>query len=419
MIQDSNSAAEINRLIGYINIYDSLIHRFESTYLYKDNPVDFINDNCFIFNPDEYPPKIRFQLWDFQKEFIQKLHAAYKNETSLLSDKSRQMGISWLATAFFLWGVMYDPNFSGLIISYQEKLVDDGGRESTINSLLGKLQYMYLNLRDILQGDLAFKYLSVRNLYSDAYIVGESSNPNAGRSGSYRIGLWDECSSSVKSEQVFSSFYQATRCRLYNSTPKGHGNLFARLRFDSQSSVEVITMHWRLHPKKGLEATQLANGQWVSPWYSNEIRDMTKTQVAQELDIDYETSVEGRIYDKFSRTTHVPEKRIEFDPEYAIQSIIAWDLGIADEMVGIVMQQDVKGNVLITDEIIGTDEEVRFYIQLICGIIPPEFEYSYGEKKKAYERFRQNALNYNYNNLIQVAGPDASNRTINSKYSVK
>ncbi len=202
---------------------------------YKTDPATFINNECWIFNPDKSPPILRFRLYKYQRRFVKKLYKKYLKQENILDEKTRQMGLSWLYMAFFLWGLLFDSGFSGFVMSYKERLVDDGGSESTLDSLLGKLRFMsdYLG-RDaesnIINGDVSrlsqdlhFKYLRVVNKKTGAYLVGSSANPNAGRGGSYRIGLWDETASTPKSEIIFPAFHQAVRCQCLNSTVEVKG----------------------------------------------------------------------------------------------------------------------------------------------------------------------------------------------------
>lgn len=391
------------------------INRAKEVEDYVSNPAEFIRKECWIFNPEKDPPVVPFDLFPYQEEFIQDLHYDYQKQKDVLDEKSRQMGLSWLYMAFFLWGLLYDRSFTGFTMSYKETLVDDGGSESTVNSLFGKLRFMYERLKKS-PALLRFKYLRVTNKATGAYLVGESTNPNAGRGGTYKIGLWDETASTPKSEVIFPAFHQAVRCRCFNSTVRGKGNVFSRLRWDPNSGVDIKTFHWTLHPEKS-EEKERVDGKWTSPWYEQQCRELTPSQVAQELDIDYETSAEGRVYGKLSSQVHV--KDIEFNPAWTERSIIAWDLGVSDETFGIVLQQDNQGNIAVVDEVVGTDEEIRFYISLVCGVEPKEFSFMQNERKKTFTDFLKRAREFQYKRLTQVAGPDAVQRSITSKRSVK
>ncbi len=390
---------------------------YDEFYYYTCSPRAFVENELYIFNPEKNPATIPFRLYSYQADFLDRLYNKYINGENVLDEKSRQMGLSWLYMAFYLWGLKTRMDFSAYVMSYKERLVDDGGSENTVNSLLGKLRFMYTHLREELQGDLTFKHLSVSNSKTGAYVIGENANSNAGRGGTYKIGLWDETASTPKSEVIFPAFHQACRCRCYNSTVRGKGNVFSRLRHDPDSTVEVVTFHWTAHPEysEGLELDE--NSKPTSPWYKLQCRDLTVSQVAHELDIDYEASVEGRIYYKFQKAVHV--RSIDFNPEWKENSIIAWDLGVSDETFGTVMQLDNQGDIGIVDEIVGTDEEIRFYISLICGVEPPEVKFLTYEKRKVYQTFLERSRKYGYVDLINIAGPDATQRSITSKASVR
>jgi len=384
---------------------------------YVNDPVAFIENELKIFNPDREPSTIPFTLYDYQKKFVQDLYAAYRAQKDIIDEKSRQMGISWLYMAFFLWGLLHDPSFSGFSMSYKEDLVDDGGIESSPNSLFGKLRFMYERIeKKEYHGLLRIKSLLITNRQTGAYLVGESTNPNAGRGGTYKIGLWDETASTPKSETIYPAFQQAVKCQCLNSTVRGKGNVFARLRFDPNAGFQVHTLHWTAHPDKAA-GLQWIEGVPTSPWYERMKSQLTPTELGQEVDINYETSVEGRVYDKLIKTVHL--KPLEFNPEWKHNSIIAWDLGVSDETFAVVMQQDNQGNIGIVDEAVGTDEEIRFYISLVCGSEPKELPYLPIERRKMFLGFLQRSRQYGYAELINVGGPDTTQRSITSKASVR
>ena len=83
------------------------------------------------------------------------------------------------------------------------------------------------------------------------------------------------------------------------------------------------------------------------------------------------------------------------------------------------MQQDNQGNVGIVDEVYGTDEEIRFYIDLVHGLLPAELEFLPKEKRAMYQGFAERARERGYKNFINVAGPDVTQRTITGKASVR
>jgi len=95
----------------------------------------------------------------------------------------------------------------------------------------------------------------------------------------------------------------ATPCRIFNSTPNGEGNEFYRMRKLTmerkddegnllQPDIKGLRYHWSDHPL------------YDTKRYEWKIRGMSKEKVAQELEIDYNTAVVGRVYDNFP-TKHV------------------------------------------------------------------------------------------------------------------
>ena len=94
----------------------------------------------------------------------------------------------------------------------------------------------------------------------------------------------------------------ATPCRIFNSTPNGEGNEFYRMRqltldrFDARgdfkaAEIKGLRYHWSDHPL------------YTEEWYEWKIRGMTPEKIAQELEIDYATAVEGRVYKEFPKTS--------------------------------------------------------------------------------------------------------------------
>ena len=228
-------------------------------------------------------------------------------------DKSRQMLISWAFMILFLWDLTFKDNIANFITSRKEFLVDDGGSLSTANSLMGRIRFIWERLPDFLRMPLDISYLRIRNPITQSFIIGESSNPNAGRSGTWYRALMDEAALIPKSESVFASLQQACKQGLYmNSTPYGRGNVFARIRFSKNGTFRRRTFHWRMHPQRDLE------------WYNIQKANMIEDQIARELDISYEKSVHGQIYHMFDAKKQVGHYPYEAD----LPMFRSWDFGV-------------------------------------------------------------------------------------------
>jgi len=272
-------------------------------------------------------------------------------------EKSRQMLVSWAFMALFLWDIQFKENVADFVTSRKEWLVDDGGSMSTPNSLLGRVRFMWDHLPDFLKMPLEFSYLKITNPATNSFILGESSNPNAGRSGTWHRALMDEAALIPKSENVFSSIYQACKSGTYmNSTPYGRGGCFGRIRFDPESSFEKRTISWGLHPDRDKK------------WYERQAKNMTDDQVARELDISYEKSIAGQIWKSFDFAKQVGDYPYDQDlPLYR-----GWDFGVGNPTFILwIQERPVPGwsfpEIRIIDECEQSEQEPPYYARLVSG----------------------------------------------------
>ncbi len=289
----------------------------------------WICKNCQIQDPTAPGGVLTFDLYDYQREFVgiflAQVDRARRGEPAgVRTEKSRQMGDSWLMMALELYTLRFWPHFRALNISCKEQRVDDGGRNSTTDSLHGKIRFMHERLPEEERFPLEIKHLSLVNPQSGATIIGETANPNAGRGGTFLYGLWDETAATEHSFAIASSFEHAVRCPHYLSTPQGKSNFFA---YSSRTeTLHHVRHHWTMHPVKGegkhqcqggmMHASQselCPGGEWRSPWYDEQCKRLRPEQVAQELDISYERSISGRAFPEFDEDRHATTE-LEVEP---------------------------------------------------------------------------------------------------------
>lgn len=170
---------------------------------------------------------------------------------------------------------------------------------------------------------LDISHLRLVNPTLGGQIVGEAATTQAGRSGTFLFGLWDETAATEHSWAIHASFEQAVRCPVYLSTPQGKSNFFAYAR--DMKSLRQVRHHWSDHPQKGRDKYRCpgdiihpgqgllcAGGEWRSPWYEEQCRRMTPEAVAQELDISYERSTASRAFPEFDAKRHgAPDLPVE------------------------------------------------------------------------------------------------------------
>ncbi len=249
------------------------------------DPLFYINTFVWTYDPRQDSPKIPFITYPFQDDAMMELFKAIKLGHDMGIEKSRDMGASWmLLLAFeYLWHFYSSQSF--LIVSRKEDLVDKKGDP---DSLFWKVDFIYKHLPPWLKPRRTRKLLNIVNLENGSTFDGDSTSGDIARGGRRTaIGL-DEFASVDNGYAVLASTGDATKCRLFNSTPKGTGNAF----YDQiMSGMKKLTLHWTVHPVKRVGIYLDDDGRPRSTWYDAECRRrMHPLEIAQELDIDYSGS---------------------------------------------------------------------------------------------------------------------------------
>lgn len=236
-------------------------------------------------------PHHPFVLWPVQVDAVEQLMASVlENEEDMLMDKSRDMGATWLACAVIAWLFLFHGDMHILCMSRKEDLVDNKG---DINTIFGKIDYMLNNLPDWMKPKITRTKMFIQNKKTRATIAGESTNESAGRSQRYALVFLDEFAeveaSGTDAATLFASLSDTTSVRWVNSTPKGPGTEFTRLRLSGK--IRVISLGWWNHPEKGrdraLEFDEHGRKIWTSPFYRFERSRRDRRDVAINLDMDH------------------------------------------------------------------------------------------------------------------------------------
>jgi hypothetical protein len=235
-----------------------------------------------------------FMLYDFQRETVDWLESLiFVRQENGLIEKSRDLGLSWLISALFYkhWQHPKDGSFQALVGSITASECDTIGDPS---SLFEKLRIQSrLQPQGLLPKgwDGNIPYMKAINPENGSTITGENASGDFGRSGRYKVILFDEFSAFEQDTQALTASSQSSPCRIFNSTARGTGNEFYRLR--GTGSIEVKTLHWTQHPFKS------------QTWYDYQKLTMNPVMVAQELDIDYNASQPNKVYPDYNEAYHV------------------------------------------------------------------------------------------------------------------
>ena len=250
----------------------------------------WVNLYAATYDPRKNPSTIPFITYPYEDKLILDLVDAIENQKDILIEKSRDMGVSWCVLLVFTWFWCFrGEGFDFLVGSRKEQYIDQIGNMST---LMEKVRFLIRNMPTWMRPKgFEFKthsnYLKIVNPQTKAIITGEATNNNFSRSGRFRAIMLDEFAFWECDEQAWRASADSSNCRIVVSTPFGFNNKFAQLRWIDPPCMKIVTLHWKLHPEKD------------QAWYENECqrRGHDSVAIAQELDINYEGSAEGVMFE--------------------------------------------------------------------------------------------------------------------------
>ncbi len=278
----------------------------------RRDPVFWIGRWAWTFDPREQVSSLPFDLFPRQAEFIQWLSERDTLQECGLAEKSRDVGFTWLCSAYAVHCWLFNDGDSTGFGSRKLDLVDDRDNPDCI---FEKIRYLIRNLPHWML-PRSFnrakhdKYCTLLNPNRGNTITGEGG-AELGRGGRKSRYFVDEAAFLPNPKAVEAALSQTTRVRIDVSTPNGTGNPFYTRRYSG--TVPVFTFHWRDDPRKDED------------WYEREKRRIgDPVIIAQELDIDYSASIEG---------VCIPGRWVQAAVNLALktsgQPVAGWD--IADE----------------------------------------------------------------------------------------
>jgi hypothetical protein len=373
-------------------------------------------------DPSGEPQYRKFPAYPYVLDFLTHV----QEPENVHVEKSRQLLFSWMWMGVFLWDILFHENWANVAFSALETLVDDGGPNSTTDSLFGKMRFIWQGLPPYVQHPISWKRLLVQCPATGSYVRGRAASPKGGRGPAYKRGLVDEAAHIEHSETLFRAIRASIKHGLVlNSTPLGKGNVFARIRFSQTTTFRRLSYHWSRHPEraegtycdcgwrsdpdaKTALADQFAAHACVvqadaepherpprkmrSPWYDTAVADLTPEQVASEYDLSYEKSQRGRVYDPFDETRHVVEYQHAIGPRQdhepaltyrkrylrwrldpTLITVCGWDFGVQDPTALCLGQVVDEATMRIRwiDEFEHNNESWRFYKEFVHSLWAP------------------------------------------------
>lgn len=272
--------------------------------------------------------------------------------------KSRDMGLTWLVLAIFVWDWLFNRGIFH-VGSRNEKEVDYLGETG---SIFFKLRFLIYNLPkwmlDTLAPDLEDKKLLLSYDNGNVAISGESANPNFGTGKRRKAILADEISKWEHDREAYRSMSQASNTLFLVGTPKGYGNLYSEIaRGKSTIKAEVRKVHWMEHPLKSKDA-ELVDGKWTSPWYRDQCANLEPDMIAGELDLSFDSSLKGLV---FASIYGIGHQKSGLKPIPGVILTRTWDLG--GYAATILFQVDKWRRVHVLGEVVTEGETLGAHAQ--------------------------------------------------------
>ena len=258
------------------------------------DPQYFIDNYCKISHP--LKGQIPFKTYDYQKEMLQNFND-YRFNVIL---KARQLGISTISAAYVAWFMLFHREKNVLVIA--TKL-------STATNLVKKVKMIFKNLPSfMLIAKITTDNKQSFELSNGSMVKAGTTSGDAGRSEALSLLIIDEAGFVDGLEELWTGLYPTLstggRC-IALSTPNGVGNWFHKAYSEAESGNNDFyptKLMWDVHPERD------------QAWFDKETNNMSKRQIAQELQCSFNASGETVINPEELQRIHAEVK----EPAYRV-----------------------------------------------------------------------------------------------------
>jgi len=236
------------------------------------DPSYFINSYAKISHP--LHGLIPFKLYDFQEQL---LHDFNDHRFNVIL-KARQLGISTISAAYIAWLMMFHRDKNILVIATKF-----GTAANLVKKVKAIIKYLppWMKIANIhIDNRTSFE------LSNGSQIKASSTSADAGRSEALSLLVVDEAAHVDGLDDLWTGLYSTLstggRC-IALSTPNGCGNWFHQTYIDAiaeKNDFYPTKLMWDIHPDRDQE------------WFEKETRNMSKRQIAQELECNFNMSGE-------------------------------------------------------------------------------------------------------------------------------
>ena len=236
------------------------------------DPGYFINNYAKISHP--LKGLVPFKLYDYQEGLLESFNQHRFNVIL----KARQLGISTITAAYIAWMMMFHRDKNILVMAT---------KFGTAANLVKKVKNIHRNLPEWLKiATISIDNRTSFELSNGSQIKASSTSGDAGRSEALSLLVIDEAAHVEGLDELWTGLYPTLstggRC-IALSTPNGVGNWFHQTCVGAQTESNdffITTLKWPVHPDRDKE------------WYEKETRNMSRRQIAQELECNFNMSGE-------------------------------------------------------------------------------------------------------------------------------
>jgi hypothetical protein len=240
------------------------------------DPAYFINNYARISHP--LKGLIPFKTYPFQDDLLVDFND-YRFNVIL---KARQLGISTITAAYIVWLLLFYRDKNVLVIATKFQ---------TAANLVKKVKNIMQNVPPWLRiADIKIDNRTSFVLTNGSEVKAASTTGDAGRSEALSLLVIDEAAHVDGLEELWTGLYPTLstggRC-IALSTPNGVGNWFHKTYIEAEQNVNDFhptNLPWQVHPDRDDE------------WFEKETRNMSRRQIAQELECNFNASGETVIH---------------------------------------------------------------------------------------------------------------------------
>jgi hypothetical protein len=265
-------------------------------------PKYFINSYTKISHPIK--GLIPFKTYEFQDTLLDDFNN-YRFNVIL---KARQLGISTITAGYVAWMMLFHKDKNILVMATKFQ---------TAANLVKKVKAIMKNLPSWMQiASIEIDNRTSFELSNGSQIKASTTSGDAGRSEALSLLVIDEAAHVDGLDELWTGLYPTLstggRC-IALSTPNGVGNWFHQTYMDSDqgnNDFHPTLLPWDVHPDRD------------DAWFQEETKNMSKRQIAQEYECNFNMSGETVIHsDDMARMKlglKEPKHRTGFDRNFWI-----------------------------------------------------------------------------------------------------